>query len=161
MLTKQEWWTAVGLTVVMFAGIALIGSCSTAAAQETAPYAVTGMDPLVIERDSDAPDGTVAFLESTGDDGVGRTGATRAGFDFACTSGGGAAYTGIVYRVGDGSTMRAAIENPGGHLSAPVVYGEDQGNPWWDWSRITVYDRPIAPDVHSFGVDTDCVGGRS
>ena len=76
------------------------------------PYAITSADPLVIEKLLEAGDDTVAFLTNSGtDNGIeyhGRTNATRAGFDFTCTSDGGQGWTGIVYR-DDDVTYRAAI----------------------------------------------------
>ena len=89
MLTRQEWWTAVGLTAAMFAAVALIGACSPAVAQESAPYTMTSSDPLVIDRAEGAPAGMVAFLEDVQPHTFGRTNGTRAGFDFHCTSDGG------------------------------------------------------------------------
>ena len=75
----------------------------------------------MIEKLLDAGDDTVAFLANVGtNNGIeyhGRTNATRAGFDFTCTSDGGQGWTGIVYR-DDDVTYRAAnrgrsIRQPG------------------------------------------------
>ena len=85
--------------------------------------------------------GTVAFLEAWGSTGGARTTATHGGFDFSGASDGGAAYTAIVYRTADSPTMRAAIENPGGHLSAPQLYPL-QYTPW-SWDRIVVHEESV------------------
>ena len=45
--------------------------------------------------------------------------------------------------------MRAAIELPGGHLSAPAPYDDSP----WDWADITVSDGPIEPNEQSIGWD--------
>ena len=80
-------------------------------------------------------------LEAWGSTGGARTTATHGGFDFSGASDGGAAYTAIVYRTADSPTMRAAIENPGGHLSAPQPYPL-QYTPW-SWDRIVVHEESV------------------
>ena len=126
----------------------------------TAPYAITNADPLVIEKATGAPAGIVAFLENRDAHSYGRTNGTRSGFDFNCTSDGGQGYTGLVWWNGlpGGRTYRAAIELPGGHLSAPEVY---EGNPW-AWGDVAVFDGPIEPGAghHRLRPGVSAVGGR-
>ena len=117
---------------------------SALSAQAAAPYTVTSANPLAIA--SEAPSGTVAFLEAIADGTSSRTAGTRAGFDFTGTGGDGQAWTGLVYRTGDGPTMRAAIELPAGHLSAPEPY--PLVDTPWAWSRIRVLDDPVSAGRH-------------
>ena len=49
-------------------------------------YRVTQADPLIIERTPQAHADTIAYLEERSDTSIGRTSATRAGFDFTGTA---------------------------------------------------------------------------
>ena len=104
----------------------------------------------MIEKLLEAGDDTVAYLTNSGSDhGIeyhGRTNATRAGFDFTCTSDGGQGWTGIVYR-DDDVTYRAAIA--AGQFGAPEFYEAD-------WNAIEVYDATIEPTPGTTGYDPEC-----
>ena len=119
--------------------------CVGLAAQETAPYTVTNADPLIVT--SQAPAGTVAFLEAVADGTSSRTAGTRAGFDFTGVGDSGQSWTGLVYRTGTGTTMRAAVELPAGELSAPAPY--PLANTPWSWDRIRVFDEPVSAGRHT------------
>ena len=125
----------------------LLGFADWAPAQ---PYAITSGNPLVIEKLLEAGDATVAYLTNSGSDhGIeyhGRTNATRAGFDFTCTSDGGQGWTGIVYR-DDDVTYRASIA--AGRFGDPE-FGEA------DWNAIEVYDATIEPTPGTTGYDPEC-----
>ena len=122
-----------------------LGAFLASVSQTQAPYTVTSANPLAIT--SEAPSGTVAFLEAIADSSTSsRTAGTRAGFDFTGVGDGGQAWTGLVYRTGDGPTMRAAIELPAGHLSAPEPY--PLVDTPWSWSRIRVLDDPVSAGRH-------------
>ena len=117
--------------------------CVGLAAQ--APYTVTNADPLIVT--SQAPDGTVAFLEAVADGTSSRTAGTRAGFDFTGVGDSGQSWTGLVYRTGTGPTMRAAVELPAGELSAPAPY--PLANTPWSWDRIRVFEEPVSAGRHT------------
>ena len=119
------------------------------------PYRIVEENPLVIDKATGVPAAVVAFLETRTADSYGRTNGTRAGFDFHCTADGGQGWTSIVWWNGlpGGLTYRAAIEIPGGHLSAPEVY---TNNPW-AWADVAVFDGPIQPGPDSIGYDPSCV----
>ena len=102
-------------------------------------YGITNANPLIIERTPQAHPDTIAFLEVRDDASVGRTSATRAGFNFTGIEGGGQRWTGLVFFDGfRRATYRCAVELPGGHLSDPAAYSSP-----WDWSAIRVFDGPI------------------
>ena len=129
---------------------AALAAIATGAAAQ--PYAITSSDPLVIEKllgTGSTPE-TVAYLENTGtDNGIdyhGRTNATRAGFNFTCSSSGGQGWTGLVYR-DDDVTYRAAID--AGQLGNPEFAEAD-------WNSIEVYDGTIEPMPGTTGYDPAC-----
>ena len=131
------------------------------------PYRIVSANPLVIVKSDTTPTGMPAFLEDIGEHTLGRTDATRAGFDFhgtvinplsATQSGGGQNWTGLVYLEPtdppgeDGTiraprTMRCAIELPAGRLSDPEEYTDCP----WSWETIRVHDGPIAPGPGTIG----------
>ena len=108
-------------------------------------YRIAQPDPLIIERTAQAHADTIAYLEERRNLYVGRTNATRAGFDFTDFEVAGRQYTGLVFFDGfRRATYRCAIEIPGGHLSDPGAY-----HPPWPWSEVEVFDGPIeAADKH-------------
>ena len=133
--------------VILAAVVAAFAFVGFASAQ---PYSITSADPLVIEKLLSAGDDTVAFLTNVGtNNGIeyhGRTNATRAGFDFTCTSDGGQGWTGIVYR-DDDVTYRAAIA--AGQFGNPEFYEAN-------WTAIEVYDGTIRPTPGTTGYDPAC-----
>ena len=133
--------------VILAAAIAAFAFVGIASAQ---PYSITSGNPLVIEKLLDAGNDTAAFLTNAGtDNGIefhGRTNATRAGFDFTCTSDGGQGWTGIVYREDD-VTYRATI--------APGRFGDPEFGEA-DWNSIEVYDGTIEPTPGTTGYDPSC-----
>ena len=114
------------------------------------PYSITSANPLVIEKLLNAGNDTAAFLTNVGtDNGIeyhGRTNATRAGFDFTCTSDGGQGWTGLVYR-DDDVTYRATI--------AAGQFGDPEFTEA-DWNSIEVYDGTIEPTPGTTGYDPAC-----
>ena len=102
-------------------------------------YRITSGNPLIIERTPEAHEDTVAYLEARSGSSVGRTNATKAGFDLSKTEDGGQGWTGLVYFDGlRRATYRSAIELPVGHLSEPEAY-----HPPWPWNEVEVFRQPI------------------
>ena len=139
--------------VILAAFVAAFAFVGFASAQ---PYSITSANPLIIEKLIAAPD-TVAFLTNAGtDNGIefhGRTNATRAGFNFTCTSDGGQGWTGLVYR-DDDVTYRATI--------AAGKFGDPEFTEA-DWNSIEVSAGTIEPTPGTTGYDPACgaAGGLS
>ena len=98
--------------------------------------------PVKIPRRSSRTSGTDNGIEYHG-----RTNATRAGFDFTCTSDGGQGWTGIVYR-DDDVTYRATIA--AGHVR------QARSSPRRTGTAIEVYDGTIEPTPGTTGYDPAC-----